>query len=329
LAGVPLSRDYRAGQGRTQDKLWNYVISHFEKFLTELELSQDERRDAETKAQRVAKSLFADYYPGQTFSTACYGIVGSYGKGTAAQPRTDVDMIFGLPATEFSRIDALSGNKQSQLLQEVKESLLITFPNTDIRGDGPVVKVPFSTYYFEVVPVFRWDENLFLTAHTKNGGYWGYTNPAAEMQWLRNVDVESHGKATHLVKMLKAWKRECNVEIRSICLETLAILFVSQWINKDKSIFYYDWMIRDFFAYLRAYVNGWVKPAGIDEQIQLGNLWESKSQSAYNRALKACEYEYDDKECLAATEWQKIFGPQFRANLDLSKLLAGLGALKT
>src|SRR5262249_19840982 len=145
--------------------------------------------------------------------------VGSYGEGTAAKPRTDVDMIFVIPSADFTRINALSGNKQSQLLQEVKSSLLETFPSTDIRGDGPIVKVPFSTYDFEVVPVFRLN-NGFLTANTKNGGQWGYTHPEAELQWLKNVDTATFGKATHLVKMLKAWKRECNVDMRSICLET-------------------------------------------------------------------------------------------------------------
>ena len=144
--------------------MWNYVIPHFDQFLAGLDLSPADHADAQSKANRVARSLFAEYYPDQQFDPACYAIVGSYGKGTAAKPRTDVDLIFVLPTTEFNRIDALSGNKQSQLLQEVKDTLLGTYPNTDIRGDGPVVKVPFSTYYFEVCPVFRLQDNSFINA---------------------------------------------------------------------------------------------------------------------------------------------------------------------
>ena len=96
--------------------MWQYVIPHFQNFLHELELPVADRHDAESKAQRVAKSLFAEYYPDQEFDPTCYAIVGSYGKGTAAKPRSDVDMIFVLPPHEFMRIQALSGNKQSQLL---------------------------------------------------------------------------------------------------------------------------------------------------------------------------------------------------------------------
>jgi hypothetical protein len=307
--------------------LWNYVIPHFEQFLSELDLSPSDRADAESKANRVARSLFVEYYPDQVFDPACYAIVGSYGKGTAAKPRTDVDLIFVLPASEFHRINALAGNKQSQLLQEVKDTLLGTYPNTDIRGDGPVVKVPFSSYYFEVCPVFRLQDNSFINAHTKGGGRWGYTHPAQELQWIRDVDGAALGKATHLVKMLKAWKRECNVEIRSVCLEVLATVFVNQWEFRDKTIFYYDWMVRDFFAFMLGHgTGGWAKPAGISERIPFGECWQTKANSAYARALKACDYEYKDEGFAASSEWRKVFGNQFQLDWAHSLLVAGIGA---
>ena len=63
----------------------------------ELELSPDDRLDAIGKANRVARKLFAAYYPDADFDPRCYSIVGSYAKDTAAKPRTDVDMIFVLP----------------------------------------------------------------------------------------------------------------------------------------------------------------------------------------------------------------------------------------
>jgi hypothetical protein len=304
--------------------VYSNVVSHFETFLQELELTSQERADAEAKALRVAKSLFAAYYPDLEFSTACYAIVGSYGKGTAGRPRTDIDMIFILPSSEYSRINGIQGNKQSYLLQEVKGVLLDTFPSTDIKGDGPVVKIPFSTYYLEVVPVFRWEGDLFITPHTKNGGSWGHTNPASEIQWLKDVDDASLGKATHLVKMLKTWKQECNVELRSICLEIAATIFLNQWPERQKTMMYYDWMIRDFFAFLLRYGNGKAKPAGIDEWIPLGDAWVSKCQSAYDRSVKACAHEHEDQAWAAALEWQKIFGSQFHAQLDLGKLLAAI-----
>jgi hypothetical protein len=116
--------------------------------------------------------------------------------------------------------------------------------------------------------------------------------------------------------------------IHGLCerVEVLANVFVTQWEYRDKTIFYYDWMMRDFFAFLLNYVNGWVQPAGITERILLGDCWATKCRSAYNRALKACEYEYADKGFDASSEWQKVFGSQFQLDWLQSLLLARIGA---
>jgi hypothetical protein len=89
--------------------VWQYVIPHFNAFLKELELSPKDRKDAEGKAERIAHSLFAKYYPGRlVFDPSCYIKVGSYGKGTAAACDTDLDMLFllrlkcSIASTSFS-----------------------------------------------------------------------------------------------------------------------------------------------------------------------------------------------------------------------------------
>jgi hypothetical protein len=291
--------------------LWDHVIPHFDDFLKQLTLTTDERMDAEGKAERVARCLWGSYYQGE-FNPGCYLKVGSYGKGTACRPQSDLDMMFLLPWHVYTRANALTGNKQSQLLQEVKRTVLDRFPNTDLRADGQVVLAPFSTYDVEVVPAFPFQDGTFLTADTNDGGHWRKSNPIAEFEDLKAADAASAGKATHLLQMVKAWKRECSVEMKSICLEAAVGVFVKQWTHRDKSLFWYDWMIRDFFEFLSRYVNGWARPAGSDEQIDLGDLWASRCESAYNRALKACEYEQRDNEWAATQEWQKIFGYEFR-----------------
>jgi len=294
--------------------LWQYVIPNFQGFLNNLELLPKDRMDAEAKAERVARKLFAKYYPNCLFDPRCYAIVGSFGKGTAARPKTDVDMIFVVPPGEFPRVRSLASS-QSAFLQEIKRELLDRWPNTDIRGDGPVVKVPFDSYEFEVCPVFRCYDNgtLFITPHTRNGGWWGVTNPVEEANDLRSADQQSLGKATQLIKMLKAWKRECNVDLRSICIETAAVVFIKQWqFRLQPTLYYHDWMVRDFFEFILRYQSqGWAKPAGIDEQILFGDQWQSKTITAYTNAIKACGYEKADDLFKANETWTKVFGNQF------------------
>jgi hypothetical protein len=136
-------------------------------------------------------------------------------------------------------------------------------------------------------------------------------------------------KATDLIRMLKAWKRECNVEMKSICLKTAATVFVNRRPNRDKGYGYgyHDWLARDFFAFMVNYVNGTAKPAGINEWIPLGNCWELKCRTAYDRAVKACNYEHTDDAYSASAEWQKIFGSQF--SLDWSNSFLGISSLLT
>jgi hypothetical protein len=306
--------------------MWNYVIPHFTTFLQELLLSDDDRKDADGKAERVARSLFNRYYPNQTFNSNCYLKVGSYGRGTAGSPCTDVDMLFILPDEDCGRISKVLGNEQSYLLREVKDALAVTFPRTSLRADGQVILAPFDTYAVEVVPAFRLPDGRFLTANTADGGSWKVSNPVAEYKHLHDADLASDRKATHLTLMAKAWKIECNVELKSTSLEVLASIFVSQWSNRSQSFFWYDWMVRDFFAFLFEYANGWTRIVGTDDTIQLGDGWRTKLQTAYSRALKACEYERADQGLYAALEWQKIFGSQFRATMHyLPMLVAAAG----
>jgi hypothetical protein len=304
--------------------LWSFVIPHFSGFLKELQLSEQDRRDADGKAERVAKSLFTRYYPNQTFTHDCYVKVGSYGKGTATRPCTDLDMLFILPDADCGRIARLTGNKQSQLLREVKDSLLITFPQTDLRADGQVIIAPFETYSVEVVPAFRLSDQRFLTANTADGGSWSISNPVAEYAHLRAADVASGGKATHLTMMAKAWKHECSVELKSTSIEVLAAIFATEWQYRNYNIYWYDWMVRDFFAFLFKYINGWTRIVGTDEKIQLGDNWHTKLRTAYDRALKACQHEHADQGFSAAVEWQKIFGSQFTTATAFLSALAGV-----
>jgi hypothetical protein len=292
--------------------LWDYVIPHFSRFLKELELKREERADAETKADRIARSLWSYYcFEYGEFNPQCYVKVGSYGKGTATRPPSDLDMLFLLPWTEYTRIERLSGNKQSQLLGEVKDILADTYPRTDLRADGQVVVAPFQTYNVEIIPAFRFDDGTYITAHTANGGNWRLSNPAVEYQWIKYADSMSAGKATDLIKMLKAWKRECSVDIGSLSLEVAACVFVTNWPHRLQTIYWYDWMVRDFFEFMLRYRWGWNIVPGTQEKIQLGDAWGTKCESAYRRAFKAERHEKANEGDAAAEEWRKIFGDQF------------------
>src|SRR5438309_1531732 len=126
------------------------VGTRFSTLLQNLRLTEGQRTDGQTKHQGVGSCL-NNYYYNSSSGTANSGLVGSWGKWTEVRPPRDIDVLFVLPPSVYERYERVQGNKQSQLLQEVKRVLKASYPNTDMRADGQVVLVPFSTYAVEVV----------------------------------------------------------------------------------------------------------------------------------------------------------------------------------
>lgn len=103
--------------------------------------------------------------------------VGSYGRGTAIKT-SDLDVLMQLPSEEFEHFTSQTGNGQSRLLQSVKNAILVTYPNSSVKGNGQVVVVSFSDgMKFEILPAFKneslwgWD-GTYKYPDTHMGGNW-------------------------------------------------------------------------------------------------------------------------------------------------------------
>jgi Second Messenger Oligonucleotide or Dinucleotide Synthetase domain len=201
-------------------------------------------------------------------------------------------------------------NKQSALLQEVKSKLLASYRTSSIRGDGPVVLAGFTSYNVEIVPAFVYDneERSYYVCDTKNGGLYRKTMPKHEVDAINAADSRNSNNVRRLIRMLKAWQTWCSVPIKSFYLELLAIEFLDQceWRNND--YFYYDWISRDFFKWLITKANTHLWAPGTYEMLWLGEAWKSRAESAYARAIKACDFERANDMANAGDEWQKIYG---------------------
>lgn len=286
------------------------VSQRFQKFLSNIQLTQKQKKDAKTKYDGVCEKLH-DYYYASNYDGSTRILVGSYGKNTAIAPPSDVDVMFVMPTNEYYRYNNYSGNGQSQLLQDIRNKLLEKYPTTYIRGDGQVVMVNFITYNIEVIPGFLLTNENYFIPDTHEGGSWRETSPKSELASLRWSNKHSKGNTIRLIKMIKAWKHHCNVPIKSLVIELRAVNFLKKWKHYDKSYTYYDWMVRDFFRELLDYVDGHCKIPGIEEIIFYGDGWESKAISALQRAETACEFEANKEYRSATKEWKNIFGERF------------------
>ena len=156
--------------------------------------------------------------------------VGSYGRNTAVQGFSDLDMIFELPSAMYYRYDKHLGNGQSALLQAVRTSMQKTYSTSSIGGDGQVIIIRFNDdIAFEIVPVFINGSNSYTYPVSNGGGSWRTTNPRPEIEAIRTRSIACNGNLIALCRMMRAWKKKWDVPMGGLLIDTLAYQFISDW----------------------------------------------------------------------------------------------------
>ena len=171
---------------------WRYVIQRFTKLLDNITISSAQREDGEKKQAGVRACLNRHYWESAS-EDAHSTLIGSWGKETRGRPSRDIDLLFLLPPQVYHRFQERSGNRQSQLLQEVKAVLGNTYSQTTMRGDGQVVLIPFNTIPIEVAIGFHFDDGSIRVCDTNDGGKYIISTAAAELVDLDRSDKKWHG----------------------------------------------------------------------------------------------------------------------------------------
>lgn len=282
------------------------VTKRFTTFIDNIRLTDTQKAAGNASRESVVRVLNLHYY-NLNSGTSYSKFIGSWGKFTRVRPPRDVDVLYTLPKSVYDRFQLRTGNKQSQLLQEVKNILAKNFTNTAIRGDGPVVKIPFSAYNVELAPAFELTTGKYWVCMTDSGGHYKEGDYDAENTLIKTSHDASKEKTRELIRMMKRWQAYCDVPLKSFWIELIAVEFLAQWEHRDKSREWFDFMVRDFLKYLEAKANGNVYAPGTYETMFIGNAWLSKATTARQRAEKACSLEATNSAA-AGDEWQKIFG---------------------
>lgn len=306
-AAVVAAPLYQAPTAAPAPPQWIYVTRRFDQLIDAIGIRQDEIDDGTKKLGRVVTTLNR-YYWNHDSETLNASLVGSWAKQTRVRPFSDIDVMFVLPWEVYWRFEKRLGNKQSQLLQELRANLKVTYPRTDIRGDGQVVIVTVDGVTIEVVPTFRFDDGRLCICDTNEDGKYKWADPAAELQALEKANVAYNQNARQLTRLLKKWQIQKGVPIKAFELERLAIEFLEGWHNSTRDRFWYDWMMRDFFFFLIGRANGFIQMPGTGEWIAFGADWLTAAKAAYKDALAACAYEKANLEVKAGNAWKEIFG---------------------
>ena len=261
------------------------------------------RRDviADRYAQ-ITKRLNMDYWNSDSYTYHSF-YTGSYGRGTAIDATSDVDMLFRLPFEVYERFTSYVTNGQAALLQEVRSVIKKTYS-----------VIPFTDgISFEVLPAFINKDESFTFPESTSGGRWKTTNPKPEIDAIDTRDGSCNGNLKYLCRMMRAWKAQRDVPISGLLIDTLAYSFIGNWEHREKSYLYYDFMSRDFFDFLAmqdASQDYWLSP-GANQRVWRTGAFEYKAKRCRNIAVEAIDHHTNNQVWSARQKWRDIYGTDF------------------
>lgn len=238
--------------------------------------------------------------------------VGSYGRHTAIKGISDLDMLYIMPATSWSKY---STGGQYALLKAAADAISARYPTTVVKVDRLVVRVLYDKFHVEVQPVFEEEDGSFCYPDTYDGGSWKITKPREEIAAMTEFDAQKNRNLRRLCKMARAWKNKHGVGMGGLLVDTLAHNFLRSTGDYDeKSYLYYDFMSRDFFAYLAALpYQEYYAALGSGQRVRVKKRFQKKAKKAYELCVKAIDAEGSSTQ---NAKWKKVFGRPFPADVQ-------------
>lgn len=287
----------------------------FSQFCTSLKMSADQRISLGYRTGRITRTINKQFR-GLDSDSYYRFYVGSLGRNTAIPSISDADLLYELPYSTWQQYNSYAGNGQSALLTAVRSTIRSTYRTSDVFGDGQVVVVDFDDgVTYEVLPAFLNSDGSYTFADSNNGGSWRSCNPKKEMDAFAQMNKDCNTNLVNLCRMVRAWRDYNNVPMNGMLIDTLAYQFIRTWSNRDKSYLYYDWMTRDFFAFLARQDRGknyWLAP-GSSSYVWRKSIFEYKARQAELCALEAIRNETSGHDWSARKKFREIYGTSFPA----------------
>lgn len=298
---------------------WQDVPKHFKGFLSALRIPWDLRECATEAVASAAESLDPYYHPSSCLNketpTAHFRLVGGLAKDTAISPIKTVDMLYILP--KDLKPDTGSDAETRHYIAKELSYHTGKAPGKDHLDEQGWLIVPTGGGHqdheltLRIMPCFPLDGGGYELATAPSDSDWRFTHPDAELAGLRQAQQIGGNKVHHLIRMLKCWQRTHNVAIPSIALELLTLDFLNVWTYQRRSLLFYDWMVRDFFFWLKHQAcRDLVLPGGL-QSLYIGDIWVEDAELAHAHADAACRQERASKPKEAMENWQALFGGTF------------------
>lgn len=265
--------------------------------------------DISTKYGNITTRLNKDFW--DTDSDIAHTLqIGSYGRRTAIDGISDLDMAFSIPKAKFDYYKGLGADGPKTMLDDVKISLRKRYDNgTKIKVDGQVVGVFFSNYHVEVLPAYEDADGNFTHGDT-NTGKWKLTKPRPEIGAVNKLNSETNWNLKNACKMLRAWRNHVGLKMGGLLIDTLVYNFFDENNNYDEATFKdYPSMFSDLFTYLGELDEQeyWWAP-GSNQRVKCKSKFQPKAKKAAKRCKEAIDETAESKRIKI---WKKVFGRKF------------------
>lgn len=272
----------------------------FDEIFENLQISNKE--EIKNRRDEITKALNKEFR-GTDSETTNRLMVGSWGRHTAIDGVSDLDLLYILPSCLYSEYHKLGGT--SKVLSRAKRGIAVHYSQTDIRVDRLVIVVNFNNYKFEVQPVFEQKDGSFLYPDTYSDS-WKITKPRDEIEAISNLDDISSGNARKICKLARAWKNKHDVIMGGLLIDTMAWRFLQnneKYLNTTNCP---DYMMCDFFKFLSDLPNqeSW-NALGSNQHVKVKKSFQSKAKEAYSLCCEAIDESDENK---ANKKWRAVFG---------------------
>jgi hypothetical protein len=266
-------------------------------------LKVDNRPTIAARRDEIAKALNKDFRAVDG-STKYQFMIGSYGRGTAIRGISDLDMLYILPAAIRDKYEGDSGPRR--VMERTRAAIRSRYPATDVRVDQCVVVVQFKNFKFEVQPVFENSDRSFSYPDTYSET-WKITKPRAEIDALREHDIDAGRNLRRLCKMVRAWKNEHGIVMGGLLIDTLVDKFFQSTEDYDEaSTSSYDLMARDLFKFLSEEDDHeFYAAVGSRQRVRVKKRFQRKAKRAHELCLEAIAAA---EKSSANKKWKAVFG---------------------
>jgi|SRR5438132_10736518 len=283
----------------------------FSKLKENLEITGLQKSTVATRQANIREVVESGMAVSDSFLT------GSYSRNTMIAPlkEADIDIFIVLDNKYFYNYDGQNGG-QAGLLDLLKRTLRKTYTKTpDIGRSGQAVTIRFDDFVVDVVPGFNRKGGGFLIPNSINQT-WLSTDPKKHVEIISNANSSHNDDFIPLIKMIKGWNKKNGEYFRSFHLEVLGLqilqnITISDFPSGTRYVF-------DKGRELISKKN--LDPAGYGDDVGAyintnEKIKESvdKFKLAYERAIRAEDYERRGSIEDAVDMWRKVFGDYFPA----------------